>query len=263
VNIGGLPFLPSSTHLVEELLDELIGNTPESAFEKTTLPSGIHEYIENIDFNEMNVLVGSLRNMEQLQVAIQNNFYHIPYENIKTKGASFKYIALYQSEKAFKEDAGIRYFGEVDEWKLVRRREISEIPKNSDEPYIRFKIKEWKLLDKVIKPKEYGVLSHIYTNMQLLQNAEYLPELCFKDKTEYRLYLEVKRLIGTVDVKTDNIDLDNINDNWFDISGAVVRVEENNIRIMVDGKEKKIKNTEFFAKPRTMTKIICDFIDGD
>lgn len=260
VNIGGLPFLPSSTDLVEKLLAELIGETPESAFERTTLPKGIHEYIDNVDFNKMNVLIGSLRNKEQLNIAIQHNFYHIPYKNIKTSGINFKYIAIYQSEKIFTNNAGILYYGEIEQWDLLKRREITEIPKDSDEMYIRFKIKGWNQLDRVIKPKEYGVLSHIYTNMQLLKNAEYLPELCFKQKVEYRLYLELKRLTGEVNVKVDNKNLDRYNNNWFNISGAVIRVEDNKIRVLVDGTIYEINISEFLAKPRTITKIIINLI---
>ena len=39
VNIGGLPFLPGSTKLVRSLLDDLISDSKESAFERTNLPS--------------------------------------------------------------------------------------------------------------------------------------------------------------------------------------------------------------------------------
>ena len=43
VNIGGLPFLPSETSMVQDMLDALIADSPDSAFEKevlrTSLPS--------------------------------------------------------------------------------------------------------------------------------------------------------------------------------------------------------------------------------
>lgn len=40
VNIGGLSFLPSATAMVEEMLDQLIADTPDSAFDRATLPLG-------------------------------------------------------------------------------------------------------------------------------------------------------------------------------------------------------------------------------
>jgi hypothetical protein len=263
VNIGGLPFLPSSTHLVEELIEDLIGDTPESAFERNTLPKGTYEYIENINFDIRDVLVGSLRNKNQLDIALNHKFYHIPYKNIKTKGINFKYIAIYQSKEAFKEEAGIRYFGEIDEWALVKRNEITEIPRNSDELYIKFRIKEWKRLDRVIKPKEYGVLSHIYTNKQLLLNAEYLPELCIKSKEEYRIYMELKRFIELIDVRAESKDLDKAYDNWFEVDDVIIRVEENKIRLSAEGFLKEIDICNFVTKPRTIAKIVGDCLQRE
>lgn len=37
VNIGGLPFLPSETSMVQDMLDALIADSPDSAFERATL----------------------------------------------------------------------------------------------------------------------------------------------------------------------------------------------------------------------------------
>ena len=48
VNIGGLPFLPSATSLVKEFLDELIADSPESAFERAILPKGIEEKLRKV-----------------------------------------------------------------------------------------------------------------------------------------------------------------------------------------------------------------------
>lgn len=44
VGIGALPFLPGQTTLVEQLLDELILEGPNSAFERTVLQEGTTEY---------------------------------------------------------------------------------------------------------------------------------------------------------------------------------------------------------------------------
>lgn len=258
VNIGGLPFLPSSTHLVEELLEELIGETPESAFERTTLPRGTYEYIENINFDERDVLVGSLRDRKQLEIALQHKFYHIPYKNIKTKGVSFKYIALYQSEKTFSNDAGIRYYGIIDEWKVVRRREITEIPKALDELYLRFNMREWVQLDKPIKPKEYGVLSHLYTNIQLLKSAEYLPELCIKNKEEYRLFMELKRL--TAEEINVNNNLKNSSSTFFQFKGATVSIDKDDIYIVMDNILRKIPISSIISKSKTTIKLINGLI---
>lgn len=46
VNIGGLPFLPSTTDYVETLLDELINAKPEDAYTDTVFPAGSQEMIK-------------------------------------------------------------------------------------------------------------------------------------------------------------------------------------------------------------------------
>lgn len=43
VNIGGLPFLPGTTELLENFLSELVADSSESAFERASLPRGIEE----------------------------------------------------------------------------------------------------------------------------------------------------------------------------------------------------------------------------
>lgn len=46
VNIGGLPFLPSTTEYVEELLGRLINEKPEDAYDRAILPEGTKQIIE-------------------------------------------------------------------------------------------------------------------------------------------------------------------------------------------------------------------------
>lgn len=48
VNIGGLPFLPSSTELVEEFLEKLIEEPADDAYERALLPKGSNEIREII-----------------------------------------------------------------------------------------------------------------------------------------------------------------------------------------------------------------------
>lgn len=64
VNIGGLPFLPSATEMVTDMLAQLIADSPDSAFERTTLPRGIEAKLAKVDWTIRDVLVGSLRNRE-------------------------------------------------------------------------------------------------------------------------------------------------------------------------------------------------------
>ncbi|MBX4264491.1 nuclease domain-containing protein [Clostridium estertheticum] len=45
VNIGGIPFIPSTTGLIEEFLDKLINESSYSTFERSLEPIGRESYI--------------------------------------------------------------------------------------------------------------------------------------------------------------------------------------------------------------------------
>ncbi len=199
VNIGGLPFLPSATGLVSKLLDELISDSPDSAFERATLPKGIEAKLAKVDWSVRDVLVGSLKNKEQLNLCLSHRFYHIPAQQLKTEDFPIRFVALYQSRNLFNTQAGIRYVGEVISCTRVPRKEIREIPKNSDEMYYRFNIKEWTELPKAILPKEAGGI-RFFTNRFLLEHSALVPELKLKSEAEYRLYSELKRATESTEI---------------------------------------------------------------
>ena len=116
VNIGGLPFLPSATGLVTQMLDELISDSPESAFERATLPKGIERKLAKVDWSRRDVLVGTLRSKEQLDICLEHNFYYVPAERVE-KHLPIRYAAIYQTRNIFGKDAGIVYYGEVGNYK--------------------------------------------------------------------------------------------------------------------------------------------------
>ena len=206
VNIGGLPFLPSAINLVSQMLDELITDSPESAFERATLPRGIEEKLIKVDWSVRDVLVGSLRNKNQLDACLQCNFYHIPASRISESKLPIHTVALYQSKTLFGSKAGIRYYGDVVRCSLVPRNSITEIPNNSNELYYRFDVKEWKELPKPILPKEVGGVN-LFTNLFLLEHSTETPELKLRSEQEYRLYTELKRGINNTEINDTDSDI--------------------------------------------------------
>lgn len=262
VNIGGLPFLPSSTSLVEQFLYELIDDSPESAFERSILPKGTNDYINEIDFNHRDVLVGALSKPEQLAVNLEHKFYHIPCCEVSETRMPLRYIAIYQSNSKFRESSGIKYYGEISYWEKVRRGDILEIPTNRDANafYYKFYVKEWRELNNIVKPKELRVGSRIYTNLFLLFNAEYVPELCIRSKEEYRLYMELKRIVEQVEI----IQAKSVDDilNKIDFEGGHVVVEGNSIKVLKGQKYKEFRLETFISKPRTTISMIKRFVLG-
>lgn len=194
INIGGLPFLPSQTKLVEKFLDELILDSPESAFERTVTQEGTDKYFTQ-RFQNSNVLIGSLRNRSQLAKCLEHNFYHIPYWKIRHHLLKLQYIAIYQAKNIFGEkDCGVWYYGKIKNGYVVPRAQIKEIPKAGNELYVKLEVEDWQTLKEPIKPAGYGVLDFILTTEFLLHTAKQLPELSLKNDGEIRLWKELRRL---------------------------------------------------------------------
>ncbi len=229
VNIGGLPFLPSATNLVTQMLDELISDSPESAFERTTLPRGIEEKLKKVDWESRDVLIGDFRDASYLDTFLEHRFYHIPVAQVRDENLPVRYIALYQSGRLFGARSGIRYYGEVKNCTRVRRREIPFLPKESDEWYYLFEVKEWKNLSKPIAIKERGMGRH-FTNMFLLEHSSEAPELAIRSEAEYRLFSELKRAMNSTEINDDGGEI------GFVFGGATIAFEAGNIHVYRDGR---------------------------
>lgn len=196
VNIGGLPFLPGSTELLENFLAELVADSSESAFERASVPRGTEERLAKVDWSVRDVMVGSLGSVAQFDDNIKRRYYYVPAKYIKDSDLPIHYIALYQSKNRFKEYAGIRYYGEVTYMKKVPRREI-DFPmsrNNGDEQYYAFRIKEWKTLPTPITVKDEWVNEPKFTSLFLLEHSQQSFELFnIRSEEEYRLMVEIRK----------------------------------------------------------------------
>jgi hypothetical protein len=193
-------------------LDKLINKSSYSTFERSLDSIGRDNYINDEHFKDRTVLVGSLRNKEQLQINLTGKFYHTKCSNINLAAHNIKFVALAQSKRQFSDDAGITYYGRIVDIKVVKRNMIKEIPSDSQEDYYIFKIEEWKQLERKIQVKGYQVLRVLYTTEFLLNNASIVTELCIKSKEEYRLWQELKRVsyfTETEVAKNSNRDIKN------------------------------------------------------
>ena len=243
VNIGGLPFLPSATGLVTQMLDELIADSPASAFERATLPLGIEEKLARVDWAKRDVLVGTFGSTRQFAACLEKNFYYIPKALVGDSDLPIHYVALYQTRNYFSENAGIRYVGEVLRTALVRRETIRQVPvrrSNPDELYYYFSVREWVKLEPPVMPRESG-FSHAFTNMFLLENSEYVPELLIRSEEEYRFYTELKRRTGRA-LEGD------AEESGFELGGIKVLFEDRRIRVFRDGREVGGCGVEEFAR---------------
>ena len=203
VNIGGLPFLPSATSLVSNMLEHLILDSPDSAFERASLPRGIETRLAKVDWNKKDVLIGPLRFAEQLDICIQNNFYYLPLQDLPDIRLPIRFVAIYQSIRLFGKDAQIAYYGEVKRIQKVKRKEIAEVPffpDRAEQDYYRIEIRAWQKRTKPILVKERGLYRCAYTNEFLFRYAETISELFLQSPEEYRFLTELKRYVNDASV---------------------------------------------------------------
>ena len=239
VNIGGLPFLPSATNLVSDMLDNLIDDSTESVFERMSLPKGIEEKLQKVDWNKKDVMIGLLRDQNQLDVCRKHNFYYVPARFVHDWNLPIRYVTLCQARYIFGKDAQIVYFGEVKQTQKLKRKEIREIPcrpGTEENEYYRMEIRKWDELPRPIQIKERGVAFVTYTNEFLLRHAENVSELFLKSPEEFRFLTELKRYVSQTSVINDN------NEKPIGFAFGEYRV------LFQDGKIKLIHNREIIAQ---------------
>lgn len=213
VNVGAFPFLPNSTKLMEAFLDEIIMDSPEKAYERSTRPRGTKSYYQN-KMAGKNVLVGSLREPSQLDQALSLGFYHMPLENVTDHKllTQIEYIALYQSKGKFAStgETGIHWYGRVADWKVLRRKEITERParRGSEEKlYVKFSIEQWVKRDKPIVPGGRGIYTALYTSKYIFDRAAEIAELKLETEEDLVKWREQRRA-GSVKVELDHEQVD-------------------------------------------------------
>lgn len=259
VNIGGLPFLPGSTRLVQKLLMELINDSKESAFERTTLPRGIEEKLATVDWSKRDVLIGTFRSVEQFNICFDKNFYYVPERQVGRNKLPIHWVALYQTNTKFTNKGEIRYYGEVIGLSRVKRKSITEVPmtrNNPEEVYYRITVKQWKDITernasgRPIYPKESGFVVD-FTNMFLLEHSEIVPELQFKNEEEYRFYSELKRAVDKAEISEGK---ENIG---FKRGESKFVFAEGEILAFRDGKiVERIEVTDFARRPAQTFRLL-------
>lgn len=245
VNVGALPFLPSETRLVSALLDELISDSPTSEFEGAALPADVEEQLARVDWSRRDVLIGSLRSRDQLNVCMENNFYYIPVKRVPDASLPIHYVALFQTPRVFSSDAGIYCCGEVLTASIVKRRNIREVPMrrsaDPEELYYRFQIKKWVRLKRPIKPKESAFVCE-FTNLFLLRNSEYVQELLIRSKDEFRFYAELKRRTR------DAVIIDDETASGFEYNGTKILFDDGQIKLIRSDELIEARSISEFAK---------------
>lgn len=195
VNIGGFPFLPNATRLVEQFLDHLIEKSPEEIIREGILPRGTKE--EWHSSLEEKVLVGSVKTESDYETYRKEGVYQLLVTQLKPGWQEAKYIALYTPKKWHGEKGGIQYVARI---KHIQMQQADE--------YVHFELEPWKKLDHLIRPVGYGIQTYTITTMSLLKEVQELPELFMKSKEERTLWKTLRRFTKQVKVELDHRNLD-------------------------------------------------------
>lgn len=204
VNIGGLPFLPGTTELLENFLAELVADSPESAFERASLPRGIEEKLAKVDWSVRDVMVGTVRTEEQLNFNLDKQGYYVPVRFISDDQLPVKYIALH--EESIGAESGIKRYGEVLTAQKIRRGRIPvTMRKNADpnEQYYYFTVRRWIELPQTIAIQDSSRGKPQFTNKFLLDHCTKSYQLfAISSEEEYRLMCELNKAFENLEAST-------------------------------------------------------------
>ncbi len=220
VNIGGLPFLPNSTVLVETLLERLVESNPEDLQEEGVLPTGAWMHWES-SLDEK-VLVVSVNDTRVYHEYKRQGYVELNSTGLKKGWQGTEFIALYVTFEVSNETGvanGIQFFGRVQD--ILLRQDI-----------VRFEVQSWQVLKKEIRPVGYGIQSHMMTTLSLLNQSEELPELFIKSPEEIKLWRMLRRL--TTNVHT------NLDDRTIERARKVQAYQIGHVEVLLDSDSEQI-----------------------
>ncbi|MGX1983223.1 hypothetical protein EDD69_10958 [Thermolongibacillus altinsuensis] len=254
VNIGGLPFLPNATRLVEQLIERLIEKSPEELQKEGILPRGtIEEWQSSLDEK---VIVGMVPYEQNYHAHLQHRFYHIPVKRLKKGWQEAKYIALYPKKGAAPIN-GVTCYGKIVDVKFVKRFGIHELPKNSSEEYVKFEIESWHFLKNIVRPVGYGISVYTLTTLNTLKEAKELPELFMKSKEEITLWRMLRRLSDRIRFDLDDRYLDKASKiEAYRIKDIVIKLADHQLVITKGDEIKTLPMDDLLKQPSMVFKEI-------
>ncbi|WP_339226032.1 restriction endonuclease-like protein [Oceanobacillus sp. FSL K6-2867] len=192
VNIGGLPFLPNATSIVEQFVERLIDKSPEEIQQEGILPRGtLSEWESTI---EEKVIVVKVSDATEYKSALHDRNFKMSANCLSKNWQEAKYIALYTTREVV-EDNGVNYYAKIKEVRIV-------------EDEVWYDVDKWKVLSDNIKPVGYGISNYIITRLNNLLEARELPELFMKSNDERTLCRILARFSDRVRYVLDDYSLD-------------------------------------------------------
>lgn len=156
----------------------------------------LEKELKTTDWSRFDMLVGSLGSPGQLSSNLRFRFYYAPLAVLPHPLPTVRYIAVYQSKRSG-DAAGIRYYGEVTDCRIVPRRDIPFPVRrnNPEEPYYLFTVRRWHKLRRPIPVREEGVYAPRFTHPFLFRHALESYELFHvASERDFRLLMTLRSL---------------------------------------------------------------------
>ncbi|MGY3716240.1 DUF2357 domain-containing protein [Sutcliffiella cohnii] len=249
VNIGGLPFLPNATGLVERFIENLIDKSPEQLQRDGILPRGsLQKWKESV---EEKALVGVISSEEQYNRTMRAGSFTIKISQLKAGWQEVKYIALYVTKPVGKEN-GILHYGK-----------ISSVDINGD--VVKFTVDVWMQLPKVVRPVGYGIATYAMTTLRTLKQAKELPELFMQTDEEKMIWQTLRRVSDQIKVDLDHHNVDEaekILSYKVKEMTIVLNIDDETLSIETKNGEVNKDFREFRRNPAMLFKVIVDEMVG-
>ncbi|ASK64210.1 restriction endonuclease [Virgibacillus phasianinus] len=257
VNIGGFPFLPNSTRLVEQFIERLIEKSPEELQEEGLLPKGTLQEWQSS--SEEKVLIGKVENKDVYQDFIQNKRFIIPLSYLKSGWQEARYVGLYLPKKKFREQAGVSQLDTVEKVDFIKK----ELDLGEDTvDYAVIKIKAWESIEKTIKPVNYGIKHYMMTTLANVREARELPELFMRTPEEIKLWKMLRRISSQVTVELNDLYLDKARKvQYFNILGMKFKLtDDKKLEINGDNIVEIISMNELMKNPSGVFRQIIEMV---
>ncbi|WP_026568590.1 restriction endonuclease-like protein [Bacillus sp. UNC41MFS5] len=248
VNIGGLPFLPQATDLVERFVEHLIEKSPEEIQREGILPRGAKGEWESSLVDK--VLVGTVSTPNDYDTFIRNRFFKVPETKLNKGWQEAKYVALYTTVDV-KDHNGIGEYGKIDRVSTENREVI-------------FHIREWQSMKQLIKPVKYGIAIYMMTTLNQLNEAKELPELYMKNEQETTLWKMLRRVSDRVAITLNDHNLDEASKvEIFSFKEMEIHFNTENHTICIRQNEKEqIVNSDLLIQhPSVVFRKVLSFIN--
>jgi uncharacterized protein len=263
VNIGGLPFLPNTTRLVEQFIENLIEKSPEEIVKEGILPRGTREdWISSLDER---VMVVNVKNSEDYRSFKNERYFALPINQLRKGWQEAKYIALYIPKGISNEYNGVYYYSKIEEIQIISGSEVHNFKFEKETEYAYFKLKAWDSLGQVIRPVQYGISVYALTTLNTLKYSSELPELFMKSNEEVTLWRMLRRISNRIEIHLDDTELDNAsNITYLNLQNIDIQINHSNNTLEIENNNSKkvleIKDLE--NQPSKVFKVIIGMLEN-